>query len=136
MSDLEILKGCEERLKGKTWNEAGKVIGYTGGALRGAVLEYIVRTTNRKRGSGRYTNVRHWMVRNGVGTHEFASMLGYGHSHISLILTGANPMPDTVLEQIQKVTGLTREEILVFEEKKKAPSGAKAETGAHKKQAP
>lgn len=132
ITDKELLEGIRLRISGKTWDEAGKAVFYTGQALKRAAQKRLFQDGRAIKGIGHLDNVRCWVRVHDISIEEFAARMGYCPQYLSRVLNGRCPMPKLFLERLKEVTGLTEEEISVYKGKKIALDGKKGFRQGHK----
>lgn len=120
MTNRELVNAAVDlRYRSKTWEEVGEELGYTSQGIRRVVYKSIFGDPRTRKGVGRYVHVNAWTKREGMTLTELSARMGYDKHYVALILRGQRKMPDSFLEKLMEVSKLSREEILVLDEKEK-----------------
>lgn len=110
LTDEEILKSCERRMEGDTWEEIAEDLGVGVSSVYQAVRSRIF-AGNAHRGSGVYVNVRRWMRRENVSLDDIAMNAGYAKSTVRDQLDGRRKLSAVMVKTIVHLGGMTEEEV-------------------------
>ena len=112
MRDTDLIAAARMRLEGRSWADVGQRLAYDPEYLRTQMQSRVMGRASGNR-KGPFPNVRDEIDRSwGGSVAAFAQAIGVSRQFVHRVLDGVDPMSEALLEKIQSVTGLSKEQIM------------------------
>lgn len=122
MTNEELMRGFEMRLKGYTWEKVGEELGYNPGQVYLTIKNAVLYGRGRKL-TTLHTNVSEWMMHEGITAKALAERAGISktavYSNLRQVKIGRN-----VAKAICEMSGLTMEQVQYIRREEKENESA------------